>query len=61
MLGIPEDKYIQVAARYYGIPVEQVTIEQRRAAKRAALGHIYGMPSEMVEDILDLTKEANNG
>lgn len=37
------DPHAELAARVFGVAVEDVTPEQRRAAKAMTFGHIYGM------------------
>lgn len=49
------DVYIEQAAEVAGIPVEDVTGEQRQRAKAVVLGYLYGMGEDGFRDYADAT------
>lgn len=56
-----EDLHSSTAAKIYGIPVDEVTKDQRRMAKAVNFGIVYGMsPWGLAEELHISTFEANN-
>lgn len=52
-MNLHDDIHTVHASELFGVPVEQVTKEQRRAAKARHFGIMYGMNANRIREAID--------
>lgn len=52
-----KDLYFVEAAKHFGVPIDEVTPEQRRQMKDILFGQVYGQSSEATSDEYKLARQ----